>query len=267
MTAVIGHKTLITGAASGIGRLMAIKIMQKGGEVIAWDINEQGLASLKEELNGQIDTYIIDMTKKDDIFRVAGEVLDKHGRVDILINNAGIVQGKPILETDDALIERTFAINVLAHFWTVKSFLPGMVERRWGHIVTVASAGGITATARLVDYSSSKFAAVGFDEALRLELKHHGQKIKTTGVLPYYINTGMFAGVKKTRFPRLLPILEPDYVAEKIIHAIETNKRRLILPWTAGFLAHSGHLLPAEWYDRLVDFFGISRSMDEFVGR
>ena len=223
MTAVIGHKTLITGAASGIGRLMAIKIMQKGGEVIAWDINEQGLASLKEELNGQIDTYIIDMTKKDDIFRVAGEVLDKHGRVDILINNAGIVQGKPILETDDALIERTFAINVLAHFWTVKSFLPGMVERRWGHIVTVASAGGITATARLVDYSSSKFAAVGFDEALRLELKHHGQKIRDdrrSALLYQYRHVCRRPKNALSQF--IMPILEPDYVAEKIIHAIET---------------------------------------------
>lgn len=267
MTAFIGQKVLITGAAKGIGRLMAFKIARKGGQVIVWDIDSEGLAELGAELDGAIATYVCDMSSRENIYQTAERTLADHGRVDILINNAGIVQGKPFLEADDALIQRTFDINVLAHFWTVRAFLPGMIARGRGHIVTIASAGGLTATVRQVDYSSSKFAAVGFDEALRLELKHHGQRIRTTAVLPYYINTGMFAGVQKTRFPWLLPIMEPDYVAERVVQAVEKNKQRVALPWTAGFLAHLGHLFPVPVYDFLIDFFGISRALDNFVGR
>src|SRR5690606_13138098 len=114
-------------------------------------------------------------------------------------------------------------------YWTTRAFLPGMVDRNEGHIVTIASAGGLIGVPRMTDYSASKFAAVGFDDSLRVELKrlgYHG--IRTTVVCPFYINTGMFKGVK-TRFPWLLPILEPDEAANKIVSAIEKNKQRLIM--------------------------------------
>ena len=100
-------------------------------------------------------------------------------------------------------IELTFKVNTLAHFWTIKSFLPGMIEQKKGHIVNVASLAGFSGSPKLVDYCSSKFAAVGLDEALRLEVKHQNldQYIKTTVICPFYISTGMFAGVdSKVRY-------------------------------------------------------------------
>ena len=162
-------------------------------------------------------------------------------------------------------IERTFDVNALAHFWTVRAFLPAMVERNRGHIVTVASAGGLVAAPRLADYSASKFAAVGFDEALRLELASQGLDIKTTLVCPFYVKTGMFEGVK-TRFSWLLPILEPEYVADRIVKAIEKNRRRLIMPRFA-YTSFALRLLPVPVFDFLIDFFGVSRSMENFTGR
>ena len=95
-------------------------------------------------------------------------------------------------------IERTFNVNVLAHFWTIKSFLPEMINNKKGHIVTIASLAGHSGTNKLVDYCSSKFANVGMDEALKAELYVQGVSsfIKTTVVCPYYISTGMFAGVQ-----------------------------------------------------------------------
>jgi all-trans-retinol dehydrogenase (NAD+) len=134
-----------------------------------------------------------------------------------------------------------------------------------GHIVTIASAGGIAGTARLVDYCSSKFAAFGFDESLRLELKRTGAPVRTTIVCPFYINTGMFDGVT-SRFGWLIPILEPDDVVRRIVRAIEKDHARLIMPWFvySTFLVR---LLPVPLYDWLCDFFGISRSMDGFKGR
>ena len=95
-----------------------------------------------------------------------------------------------------------------------------MVARGSGHIVTVASAAGLIGSPRETDYAASKFAAVGFNEALRMELKRSAPGVKTTVVRPFYVDTGMFAGVK-TRFPLLLPILKEDDVTERILRAVQ----------------------------------------------
>jgi all-trans-retinol dehydrogenase (NAD+) len=106
---------------------------------------------------------------------------------------------------------------------------------------------------------------VGFDEALRLELKRQKINVRTTVVCPYYIDTGMFEGVK-TRFPFLLPILKPEYVVNRIIKAIRRNRRRLIMPRfvTVSYLVR---ILPVPVFDALISFFGINKTMDEFEGR
>ncbi|MDK2413478.1 SDR family NAD(P)-dependent oxidoreductase, partial [Aphanizomenon sp. 202] len=97
------------------------------------------------------------------------------GKVDILVNNAGIVTGKHFMDSPDDHIVRTFQVNTFAHFWTVKAFLNDMLDSNKGHIVNVASMAGWLGCNSLVDYCSSKFAAVGFDEALKLELKVLGK--------------------------------------------------------------------------------------------
>lgn len=270
MTTFERKNVLITGSASGIGRLMAQKIAARGGNVILWDINLGGLESLSDQIQGwgyKAATYHqCDLSDREEIEFTAHRVLAEHGSVDILINNAGIVSGKPLLELSPEAIERTFSINTLSLFWTTRAFLPGMVAKNSGHIVTIASAGGLIGVPRMTDYSASKFAAIGFDDSLRVELKRLGYKgIRTTVVCPYYINTGMFNGVK-TRFPWLLPIMEPDDAVNKIINAIEKNKQRLIMPPFA-IVTYPGRLLPLSLFDRIADFVGINNSMDDFVGR
>merc|ERR1712071_458470 len=134
----------------------------------------------------------------------------------------------------DAKIIRTFEVNVLAHFWTIKAFLPDMITGRQGHVVNIASLAGHSWTNKLVDYCSSKFAAVGLDEAFRVEMfvQGHSDYIKTTVVCPYYISTGMFAGVQS----KLIPILEPEFVADSVVGATLTNKEVLLLPWWSFML-------------------------------
>ncbi|UCC73686.1 MAG: SDR family oxidoreductase [Gemmatimonadota bacterium] len=267
MTEFREKNVLISGAASGIGRLLAEKIAAEGARVILWDIDEEALAEVTREIEGRghkASPYRCDVSNKGAIEATANRVLKEHGPVDIVINNAGIVTGKPILEAEDAEIRRTFDINTLAHFWTVRAFLPAMLERGAGHIVTVASAAGLAAAPRLTDYSASKFAAVGFDEALRLELARGGHDIRTTVVCPFYVNTGMFEGVK-TRFPWILPILDPEYVASRIVKAIRKNRRRLLMPRFV-YAALPLRILPVSWFDALIGFLGVSRSMDEFTG-
>lgn len=193
---------------------------------------------------------------------MAARTLAESGAIDILINNAGIVSGKNLLDISDGEIERTFQVNTLALFWTVRAFLPSMLERDSGNIVTMASAAGLAGTAKLTDYCSSKFAAVGFDESLRLELKQQNSKVITTVVCPFYTDTGMFDGVK-TRFSWLLPILKPEAVARRIVYAIQRDRRRVVMPWFV-YTSWPSRLLPVDWFDALMSFFGVSRSMDEF---
>lgn len=120
---------------------------------------------------------------------------------------------------------------------TVKAFLPEMMEINRGHIVTVGSVAGLLGTYGCTDYSATKFACAGFHEALFTELRTHGYDINLTLVCPYYIATGMFTGVK----PRLMPMLTPEYVADKITSAVQKNEVNCVLPDSVRML------LPLKW--------------------
>jgi len=267
MSVVNNSRVLITGAAHGIGRLLALELANAGARLVLWDVDREGLDEARAELvtaGHTADIYVCDLTDREEIATVAAQTLAEGDPIDILINNAGIVSGKSLLDLSDQEIERTFQVNTLALFWTVRAFLPSMLERGSGHVVTIASAASLAGAPKLTDYSSSKFAAFGFDESLRLELKHQDSKVITTIVCPFYIDTGMFDGVK-TRFSWLLPILKPEYVVRRIISAIEKDRRRLIMP-RFMYTGWPIRLLPVAWYDVLMDFFGVTRSMEDFRG-
>merc|ERR1719209_1172525 len=163
-----GQIVLVTGGGSGIGRLMCLRFARLGATVVTWDINKLGneetVDMIKKEGNRAF-SYTVDMSSKDDIYQTAEKTKEDVGPVTILVNNAGIVSGTAVLDTPDNKIVKTFEVNILAHFWTIKAFLPDMIKHKLGHIVNVASLAGHSGTNKLVDYCSSKFAAVGLDEA------------------------------------------------------------------------------------------------------
>ena len=269
MTTINNKHVLITGAASGLGRLLALRCAGLGATVTIWDLDAAGGEAVAAEATamgpGRARAFACDVSDRTQVYARAAEVLADAGAVDVLVNNAGVVSGRELLELDDARIERTFAVNALAPFWVTKAFLPAMVAGGSGHIVTVASAGGLIGSPRMTDYAASKFAAVGFNEALRLELKRSTPGVKTTIVCPFYIDTGMFEGVK-TRFPLLLPILREQDVVERIVKAIQHDRPQVLMPWMVHTLP-AMRLLPVGVFDTLADFFGITTAMDEFTGR
>jgi all-trans-retinol dehydrogenase (NAD+) len=267
MTDLARKYVLITGAAGGLGRLMARQIARLDSHLILWDIDEQGLRSINNELErvaASVATYHCDLSDRSAIAAAARSVMDECGPLDVLVNNAGVVAGKSFCRESEEEIERTFAVNALAPVRITHAFLPGMLERNRGHIVNISSAAGIVGSARLVDYCASKSALFGFDEALRIDLRRLGSAVRTTVVCPYYVDTGMFRGAT-TRFPWLLPILDPERVADRIVRAIERDHRRVILPWFL-YTGWPLRLLPVPLFDLLIDFFGISRSLDHFTG-
>jgi len=269
MTRLAECAALVTGAASGIGRLLALRFAAEGASVVLWDVNAQGLDAVRAEIaaagGGTSRTYVCNLADRRAIAAAAAKTLAEAGPVDILVNNAGVVSGKTLLDATDDDIQRTFDVNTLALFWTTRAFLPAMLARDRGHVVTIASAAGIVGTSRLVDYCASKHAAVGFDEALRLELRRAGSRVKTTVVCPFYISTGMFEGVK-TRVPLLLPILEPKYAVNRIVEAVRRDRRRLVMPRFV-YLTWLVRILPLGVFDAVMEFFGVNKSMDEFTGR
>lgn len=269
MSEIAGRHVLVTGGASGIGRLMALELAAHGGRVTVWDINAENLAKVVAELDARgsmkANGFVCDVSRRERVYEAAEQTRSAAGPVDIVINNAGVVSGRSLLDIPDEQIETTFAVNTLSLFWVAKAFLPGMLQRNQGHVVTIASASGLIGVAKLSDYAASKWAAVGFDESLRAELRHSAPGVKTTVVCPYYIDTGMFRGVK-SRFPLLLPILKEDIVARRVIDAIRRDRRRLFMP-PIVYLIPPMRLLPVGLFDWIASFLGVNASMDEFKGR
>ena len=263
-----GKNVLITGGASGIGRLMALQLLDEGANVVIWDIHQENMDRLQQAVKakpGKLITVYCDVSRKGEIFSKASEFKAKMGDIHLLINNAGVVSGKSFMDCTEAQIEKTFSINAMALLWTTRAFLPDMIENNEGHIVNIASAAGLIGVAGLADYAASKFAAFGFDESIRVELKKRGSAVKTTIVCPYYINTGMFRGVK-SRFSWLLPILDETKVARKIIRAVRKEKPRLLMPWTV-YTVMPLRVFPVAVFDFVAGILGIHNSMDEFTGR
>lgn len=265
-----GKICVVTGGGLGIGRLMALRLAKEGAIVVVLDIREQSINSVVKEiesLGGKAFGYVCDVSQPTMIKSVAEKIKKEVGRVYLLINNAGIVIGKLLLELDEESIRKTFDVNTLGLFWMTRAFLDDMVKYDEGHIVNICSSLGHVTGAYLTDYCSSKFAAIGFHESLRMdlrEMKKYG--IKTTMVCPHMINTGMFDGAK-TKFQFLAPVLEPDYVARKIIEAVKTDQMVLMLPRFVYLFTTAKNLLPAWLLDVLIDFMGATNTMRSFKGR
>ncbi len=264
----LNHKNvIITGGASGIGRKMAVRLARQKANLAIIDIDKTRLAETQKDLkplDSRVEIYECDVSQKKEIEKISTQIKADYPRIDILINNAGVVTGRSFLETSDAELARNVDINLMAVIWMTKLFLPAMAASNSGHIVNIASAAGLIGIPGLVDYCAAKFAVVGFSDALRLEMKKHGHhRVKVTCVCPSFTRTGMFAGAKP---PLFSPWLDPDTVAKRIVQAIQKERAYLkapvivkLIPFVKG--------LPAPLLDKLGGIIGLERTMEMFSGR
>jgi len=232
---VKGQIVLITGGGSGFGRILAYKFAVDHGSIaVIWDINQQGLDQTKKEVEaagGKCHSYVVDVSSREAIYKAAKQLKSEVGAVNILINNAGIGDGSFLEETKDEYIEKMLKINTLAHFWTVKAFLPDMVRTGPGHIVTMASCAGLFGAPRLTHYCASKFGAVGFHEAVMAEIGalYPQANINSTLICPFFTRTPMIAGKEDDiKTSLLFPIREAEPVVQEMMEAILTNEELLI---------------------------------------
>jgi all-trans-retinol dehydrogenase (NAD+) len=174
----------------------------------------------------------------------------KFGPVDILINNAGIVQGKQITDMNEKMARLSLVVNCESHIWLIREFIHDMEEKNEGQIVCVASMAGLAGNAYMTDYCASKFGAVGLNESLRIEMKYKRKNITVTTVCPYIINTGMFDGASASL---IFPFLDQEYVIWRMTMAILQKEEETCIPWSQGILAHlTKGVFPSSITDHLI---------------
>ncbi|XP_037619179.1 retinol dehydrogenase 10-B-like [Sebastes umbrosus] len=270
LKSVDGELCLITGAGGALGRLFALEFAREGAQLVLWDCdteNNEKTAKLARELGAQVHAYTVDLSKRQTIYETADRVREEVGDVSILVNNAGVVAGRRLLDCPDELLERTLLVNCHALFWMTKAFLPPMKAKNHGHIVTVASALGLFSTACVEDYCASKFGAVGFHESLTHELLADDMDgIKTTLVCPYIVDTGMFAGCEIRKELRgLIPPLEPLYTVQQSMKAILAEQNMICIPRLMYIPFLTRALLPWEANVATYRFMGGDKCMLPFI--
>ena len=276
MKSVEGKNVLITGAAMGMGRLFAERaIDERAATVVLLDVDESTLNATLQELAArggdttEVTAYIVDVSDADAVADTAAAVLDEVGRIDVLVNNAGVVRGNHYFwETD---LERdakfTIDVNTLAPMYVAHAFLPAMIAASDDcRLLNLASAAGFTPNPRMAVYAASKWAVIGWSDSVRLELKQAGHDhVKVTTVCPYYTNTGMFDGASSAP---LLPILEPEQVVDEAWKAMLAGRSFVVLPRTVMLSEMLKGVVPVDVRDFIADrIIGVYHTMDDFTGR
>lgn len=246
MKSVDGKRALITGAASGIGRELALAFAREGALTLLVDIDGEGLdetSALVAGTGSDSRSYVADVSSRDQVDAIAGRVEMEFGGLDILVNNAGVFIWADIADTAIEDWEWILGVNLWGPILTVNAFLPGMLERRSGHIVNVASLGGLITMPTLGAYSTSKFGLVGFTETLQHEMKPLG--IAVTLVCPGNTRTPITGHIRVRGYDRdklirmsfdRMPRMPAERAAGLILEGIKREKGMLILTPLAHIL-------------------------------
>ncbi|WP_285750541.1 SDR family oxidoreductase [Lentzea sp. NBRC 105346] len=219
-----GQVAVVTGAANGIGRALVSRLVAAGVKVVMADVEEAPLRVAEIELQffgGDVLAVPTDVTDLTEVERLRDRALEHYGRVDLIVNNAGVIgPKKPVWELEASEWKRTTSVNLDGVFYMLKVFVPELVTRGRGHVVNVASVLGTSTTPLMGDYAASKHAVVGLTETLRSELP---AEIGVTLVLPGPVRTRLLDGEND-----LMGIAQsPSAVADQIVAAVDAGRMRL----------------------------------------
>src|SRR5438094_1857379 len=231
-----GTAGIVTGASSGIGAQLARDLAARGMRVALVARRRDRLEALAAEIRAaRGDAWAVegDVADRASIERAVAGVLERHGRIDLLVNNAGY--GRHVLFKDHPVedIERMMRTNYLGPVWAMKAVLPAMRARRRGWIVNVSSVAGKLGQPDEAAYSATKFAVAGLSEALALELAPLGIHVMT--VYPALVRTEMFTPAVLARMPeRSMSFLEPAVLSRDVLHALARGRHEVTVPrWVA----------------------------------
>jgi short-subunit dehydrogenase len=239
-----GITSLVTGASSGIGRLLALRLADGGARVALVARREAELGRVAEKIRdagGSALPVVCDVADRDQAFAAAARVLEEYGSVDLLINNAGYGHHRRFIDWAIDDMERVMRVNYFGSLYFTKALLPQMISRRRGWVVFMASAAGKIAPADETAYAASKHAMVGLASALSLEVEDAGVHVLT--VCPGAIRTPFFDDEALSRLPAVArrQMAEPEGLVDAIIDALARGRRELTYPrWIAsGYVAQA----------------------------
>jgi short-subunit dehydrogenase len=233
LTSYQGLTAVVTGASSGIGRLLALRFAREGARValVARRANElETLAAAIRDAGGEALPLSCDVADRAAVEQTCATIRERYGAVDLLVNNAGYGHHRTFLEWDLDDMERLMRVNYFGSVYFTKLLLPAMVERGQGWIVFIASVAGKISTPEEGPYAATKFAMVGLAEALSLEVEDAGVHVLT--VCPGVIRTPFFDDEALRRMPPVArkQWVEPEKLVDAIVHALAKGKRELTFP-------------------------------------
>ena len=250
LVGVAGKTIVVTGAARGIGLAIATAVHDLGARVAVCDIDrtelEKAVAANGFEMHRQVD--VTDHQHLDDFLKAVEERL---GVIDVMINNAGIIAVGPFLSEPDDVTRRVLDVNTYGMMLGTKLAAKRMVPRGRGHIINISSSGAIMPVPGIATYSASKFAVLGFTDAVRLE--NRGTGVDFSAVLPSLTNTEMIDGVgHATGFDNI----EPDDVARAVVGLIRKPRPRVVVPRVFILALSARRFLPQGWAEAVERFVG-----------
>jgi short-subunit dehydrogenase len=245
---------LLTGAAHGIGRATAIALAKIGRPLALIDRDQAALAELCEILKGHGSTVAcsgVDVRDRQALFESVAGFAEVVGPIEVLVACAGIGTLTLVPELDTAGLRETLEVNVVGVAQCIEAVLPGMIERKRGHIIGVASLAGYRGFPWMISYSASKAALIAYLEALRPGLSRRG--VTVTTVCPGFVRTRLATEVP---YQKPVKMIEPEAAARHLVRAITRRPRNCVFPWDMKIsLAILKHM-PDALFDRLMRWFG-----------
>jgi short-subunit dehydrogenase len=241
---------IVTGASSGIGEATARRLAREGMRVTLAARRQDELERVAGEIEaggGQALIAPTDVRDRAAIRRMVQTTLDRWGRVDVLINNAGLGYSARVVDLDPDQLRAQVSVNLVAVIECAQAVLPAMMQKKSGHIINVASIAGLVGLPGSSVYSATKSAVISFSDALRREMRTSG--IQVTALCPGFVATNFSPRLKKIAegrpdAQRLPGVMQADYVADRIAGLIRHPRRRLIIPPGWGLLAAFAQAFP-----------------------
>ena len=232
-----GKLVLITGAARGMGKAHALNFAREGSRLIVTDVDTEELEKTAEELRSrgcETHTYFLDVSDRQACLDLAEKAESEVGPLDVLVNNAGIVENYAVLDLSEKSLRRMMEVNYFGQVWMMHAFVPRMIKRGRGHVVNICSVAGKVGNPLMGGYCATKHATIGITDTIRQEV--HGTGVNFTIVNPGYVKTGMFEGAK---LPFITSWQTPEQVSDAMMNGIKKNKLEVNVPalavWGMGF--------------------------------
>ncbi|MCA9036674.1 MAG: SDR family oxidoreductase [Planctomycetaceae bacterium] len=251
-----GKHVFLTGAASGIGRQLAVQLSARGCQLSLIDVNEDGLQSVQKELRKagtNVRIYPCDLSEADSVDSMLDRFCTHNSKLDLLINNAGVAYYGPTDLMTQQQWDWLMNINLLSPLRITNRLLPMLLSRPDTHLVNMCSISGLVAGGRFAGYHTSKYGLIGFTESLRAEFGRHG--LGVTAICPGPVLTPLYSSAASPKPDRPVPTppawmsTTPDRVASVTIRAIERNKRQVLITPVAHALFQLKRFAPG-----LIDF-------------